>query len=157
MAIKGDKNYKAGLILFSIGEGLAILEAIGLLIYDTILNFNEKLYGYANWQTAIYIVASILLTVGVITFSILTKKAEAEKMRALSVVLAVFSAAALIYGIYGSLNNIMTDMTYYYFTEISEIVSYAAGQLLLLIVSGNGLIIVGSLILMLWAFKKRKM
>lgn len=157
MAIKGDKNYKAGLILFSIGEGLAILEAIGLLIYDIILNFNEKLYGYANWQTAIYIVASILLTVGVITFSILTKKAEAEKMRALSVVLAVFSAAALIYGIYGSLNNIMTDMTYYYFTEISEIISYAAGQLLLLIVSGNGLIIVGSLILMLWAFKKRKM
>ena len=157
MAIKGDKNYKAGLILFSIGEGLAILEAIGLLIYDIILNFNDKLYGYANWQTIVYIAASVLLTAGVITFGALTKKAEGKRMKVFSILLIIFSATALTYGIYGVLNNIMTDMTYYYFTEISEIVSYAAGQLLLLIVSGNGLIIVGSLILMLWAFKKRKM
>lgn len=156
MTACGNKNYKVGLILFLIGEGLAILEAIGLLIYDIILNYNDKLYGYANWQTIVYIAASVLLASGVITFGALAKKAEGKKAKAFSVVFAVFSAVALTYGIYGVLNNIMTDMTYYYFTEVSEIASYAAGQLLLLVVSGNGFIIIGSLVLFLYGLKKSK-
>ncbi len=157
MTACGNKNYKVGLILFSIGEGLAILEAIGLLIYDIILNYNDKLYGYANWQTIIYIAVSVLLTAAVIIFAALTKKSAEEKQtKIFSILLMIFSGVAILYGIYGVLNNIMTDMSYYYFTEISEIISYAARQLLLLIVSGNGFIIIGAAILIFFGFKKRQ-
>lgn len=156
MTTRGDKNYKVGLILFLIGEGLAILEAIGLLIYDIILNFNDKLYGYGNWQTMVYIAASVFLTAGVATFGILAKRSEKKKAKIFLKFLIGFSAAAFTYGIYGVLNNIMTDMNYYYFTEISEIISYAARQLLLLIVSGNGFIIIGSFALFLYSLKKSK-